>query len=92
MVLEYLGEQLDIHCDGIDHVPVHHTNEIAQAEADLGHRWENDWLYSEFLMMKLDRILKSSRQFLTLTDVHKTGGSLLDFRYFCLGAHYRSKL
>jgi cysteinyl-tRNA synthetase len=92
MAMKYLGDQLDIHCGGIDHIPVHHTNEIAQAEAALGHRWVNYWLHSEFLMMKKDRMSKSSGQFLTLAEVQKRGFSPLDYRYFCLGAHYRSKL
>ena len=92
MAMKYLGEQLDIHCGGVDHISVHHTNEIAQAEAACGHRWVNYWLHSEFLMMKKDRMSKSSGQFLTLAEVRKQGFSPLDYRYFCLGAHYRSKL
>jgi len=92
MAMKYLGDQLDIHCGGIDHIPVHHTNEIAQAEAACGHRWVNYWLHSEFLMMKKDRMSKSSGQFLTLAEVRKRGFSPHDYRYFCMGAHYRSKL
>jgi cysteinyl-tRNA synthetase len=75
MAMKYLGDQLDIHCGGIDHIPVHHTNEITQAEAALGNRWVNYWLHSEFLMMKKDRMSKSSGQFLTLAEVRKRGFS-----------------
>jgi len=92
MAMKYLGEQLDIHCGGVDHISVHHTNEIAQAEAACGHRWVKYWLHSEFLMMKKGRMSKSSGKFLTLAEVRKQGFSPLDYRYFCLGAHYRSKL
>ena len=92
MAMKYLGDQLDIHCGGRDHIPVHHTNEIAPAEAALGNRWVNYWLHSEFLMMKKDRMSKSSGQFLTLAEVRKRDFSPHDYRYFCMGAHYRSKL
>jgi cysteinyl-tRNA synthetase len=73
MAMKYLGEQLDIHCGGVDHISVHHTNEIAQAEAACGHHWVNYWLNSEFLMMKKDRMSKSSGKFLTLAEVRKQG-------------------
>lgn len=92
MAIKYLGERVDIHCGGVDHIPVHHTNEIAQSEAALGHRWVNFWLHGEFLMMKKERMSKSSGRFLTLAEVRREGYSPLDYRYFCLGAHYRSKL
>ena len=92
MAIKYLGEYIDIHCGGVDHIPVHHTNEIAQSEAALGHKWVNYWLHSEFLMMKKDRMSKSSGQFITLAEIERRGFLPLEYRYFCLGAHYRSKL
>lgn len=92
MALKYLGERVDIHCGGVDHIPVHHTNEIAQSEAVLGHQWVNYWLHSEFLMMKKDRMSKSSGQFVTLAEIQRRGFHPLEYRYFCLGAHYRSKI
>jgi cysteinyl-tRNA synthetase len=92
MAIKYLGEHVDIHCGGVDHIPVHHTNEIAQSEAVLGHQWVNYWLHSEFLMMKKDRMSKSSGQFITLAEIQRRGFLPLEYRYFCLGAHYRSKI
>jgi cysteinyl-tRNA synthetase len=92
MAMKYLGERLDIHCGGIDHIPVHHTNELAQSEAALGHRWVNYWLHSEFLLLKKARMSKSSGAFLTLAEVQQRGITPAAYRYFCLGAHYRSKL
>jgi cysteinyl-tRNA synthetase len=92
MAIKYLGEYVDIHCGGVDHIPVHHTNEIAQSESVLGHQWVNFWLHSEFLMMKKDRMSKSSGQFITLAEIHRRGFLPLEYRYFCLGAHYRSKM
>jgi cysteinyl-tRNA synthetase len=92
MSMKYLGEQFDIHIGGIDHIPVHHTNEIAQSEAATGKKWVNYWLHTEFLVMQKDKLSKSSGNFLTLKDVTDRAYHPLDFRYFCLGAHYRSQL
>lgn len=92
MATKYLGEQVDIHCGGIDHIPVHHTNEIAQSEAALGHRWVNYWLHGDFLVLKKGKMSKSSGNFLTLAELRKHGFSALDYRYFCLGTHYRRNL
>ncbi len=97
MAIKHLGERLDIHCGGIDHVAVHHTNEIAQAEAALGHEWCNWWMHAEFLTMpKGDaeggRMSKSSGQFLTLDRIIEAGYEPLAYRYFLMQAHYRQQL
>jgi len=92
MAMKYLGEQIDIHCGGIDHIPVHHTNEIAQSEAATGKPWVRYWLHAEFLVMDKARMAKSAGNFLTLAALQEQGFSPQDYRYFCLGAHYRSPL
>ena len=60
---KYLGERVDIHCGGIDHIPVHHTNELAQSEAAFGHKWVNYWFHVEFLIAKDGKMSKSSGGF-----------------------------
>ncbi len=92
MSMKYLGEQFDIHAGGIDHVPIHHTNEIAQSEAATGHKWVNYWMHNEFLVMDKGKMSKSSGSFLTLQTLVDAGYEPLDYRYFLLGAHYRSQL
>jgi cysteinyl-tRNA synthetase len=93
MAARYLGERIDIHCGGVDHIPVHHTNERAQSEAAFGHRWVNYWLHGEFLVLPGDgKMSKSTGEFVTLTNLAEQGFSPEDFRYLCLGAHYRSPL
>jgi len=92
MSMKYLGEQFDIHCGGIDHIPVHHTNEIAQSEAATGRTWVNYWLHGEFLLMGQDKMAKSAGNFITLSTLTDNGYDPLDYRYFCLGAHYRTQL
>jgi len=92
MSMKYLGEQFDIHCGGVDHVPVHHTNEIAQSEAATGRKWVNYWLHAEFLVLAREKMAKSAGGFLTLASLKEKGFDPLDYRYLCLGAHYRSQL
>ncbi|MFA6027998.1 MAG: cysteine--tRNA ligase [Patescibacteria group bacterium] len=92
MAMKYLGETIDIHCGGVDHVPVHHTNELAQSEAATGKKFANYWLHGEFLLINEGRMGKSKGNFITLDTLKETGYSPLAYRYFCLGAHYRSKL
>ena len=98
MAVKFLGEYLDIHCGGVDHVNVHHTNEIAQAECALGHEWCNTWLHGEFLTMpkgddgEAARMSKSSGEFLTVDLLIEKGYDPLAYRYFLLGAHYRQQL
>ena len=92
MSMYYLGEQFDIHCGGIDAIPVHHTNEIAQSEAATGKKWVNYWMHGEFLLTEKGKMSKSSGEFLTLPLLQSKGFDALDYRYFCLGAHYRTQL
>ena len=92
MGIHYLGERFDIHCGGIDHIPVHHTNEIAQSEGALGHKWVNYWVHNEFLLLSKEKMSKSSGEFLTLSSLLDRGYDPLDYRWFCFSAHYRSAL
>ena len=89
---KYLGPQFDLHCGGTDHIPVHHTNEIAQAQGATGQipaRW---WLHGDFLLQNKEKMAKSNGEFLTLETIKQKGFDPLVYRYFCLTAHYRSKL
>jgi cysteinyl-tRNA synthetase len=93
MSSRYLGEQFDIHAGGIDHIPIHHTNEIAQAEAGYGkHPWVRYWVHNEFLVLNRGKMSKSAGGFLTLQTLLDNGFEPLDYRFFLLGAHYRSQL
>ncbi|MDR2211527.1 MAG: cysteine--tRNA ligase [Spirochaetaceae bacterium] len=93
MSIRYLGETFDIHAGGIDHVPVHHTNEIAQSEAATGkHPWVRYWIHNEFLILDREKMSKSAGGFLTLQSLADAGYDPLDYRYFLLGGHYRSQL
>ncbi|MDU1414075.1 MAG: cysteine--tRNA ligase [Clostridium sp.] len=92
MSMKYLGERIDIHCGGIDHIPVHHTNEIAQSECALGHKWVNYWVHGEFLVEDGGKMSKSKGDFLTVTRLEEEGFNPLDYRYFCLQSKYRKQL
>ncbi len=92
MASRYLGPRIDIHCGGIDHIPIHHTNEIAQSEACFGHRWVNTWMHGAFLILDKGKMSKSSGSFVTLETVQREGFKPLHYRALCLGAHYRSEL
>jgi cysteinyl-tRNA synthetase len=93
MSIKYLGEQFDIHAGGIDHIPIHHTNEIAQSEAATGKRpWVRYWLHNEFLILDKNKMSKSAGGFFTLQNLIDAGYDPLDYRYFLLGGHYRSQL
>src|SRR6056297_2022593 len=92
MSMRYLGDQFDIHCGGVDHIPVHHTNEIAQSEGATGKTWVNFWVHGEFLIMNTGKMAKSKGNFITLRTLKDEGYDPLDYRYFCLGGHYRSQL
>ena len=93
MSMKYLGETFDIHAGGIDHIPVHHTNEIAQSEAATGKfPWVRYWVHNEFLVMDKGKMSKSAGGFLTLGTLIDEGYDPLDYRYFLLGGHYRSQL
>ncbi len=92
MSTKHLGQPFDIHTGGIDHIPVHHTNEIAQSEAAYGKPLANYWMHNEFLIIDNTKMAKSLGNFYTLEDVIKQGFTPLAYRYLCLSAHYRSKL
>ena len=93
MSMKYLGETFDIHCGGIDHVPVHHTNEIAQSECATHKTFVKYWMHSEFLLMGKEKVSKSKGGAInTLQSLIDSGYDPLAYRYFCLQAHYRSEL
>jgi cysteinyl-tRNA synthetase len=92
MSQKYLGETFDIHCGGVDHIPIHHTNEIAQAEACTGKKFVNYWLHGEFLIEEKGKMSKSADKFLRLQTLIEKGYSPLDYRYFLLMTHYRKKI
>ena len=90
--MKYLGEYLDIHCGGVDNIFPHHTNEIAQSEAYLGHKWCNYWVHGEHLNDKAGKMSKSRGEFLTVSLLEKKGYNPLAYRYLCLTSHYRNTL
>ncbi|MGB0693359.1 MAG: cysteine--tRNA ligase [Pseudomonadales bacterium] len=92
MSAKYLGDYFDIHCGGEDHIPIHHTNEIAQTEAARGTRLANYWMHGYFLQLDNAKMAKSSGEFLTLDVVEEKGFSSLAYRYFCFSAHYRTQM
>ncbi len=92
MSMKYLGEEFDIHCGGIDHIPVHHTNEIAQSEAATGKQCVRVWMHSEFLLLNDQKMSKSTGSFLVLNDVINQGFDPLVYRMLVLSAHYKAQL
>jgi len=90
--MKHLGEQLDIHCGGIDNIFPHHTNEIAQSEAYLGHKWCNYWFHVHHLNDKQGKMSKSKGEFLTVSLLEEKGYNPLAYRMFCLQSHYRKPL
>ena len=93
MSSKYLGEHFDIHTGGEDHIPIHHTNEIAQSEAAFGKKpWVKFWMHGAFLTFKGEKVSKSKGGLFTLSELEEKRYSPLDYRYFCLTAHYRSQL
>ncbi|MBQ6323826.1 MAG: cysteine--tRNA ligase [Bacilli bacterium] len=86
------GEHLDIHCGGVDNIFPHHTNEIAQSEAFLGHKWCNYWCHGAYLNDATGKMSKSKGEFLTVSLLDKKGYSPLEYRFFCLNSHYRNPL
>lgn len=92
MSMKYLGDKFDIHCGGIDHIPVHHTNEIAQSEGATGKPWVTCWMHGEFLLLNKEKMSKSKGGFITLSTVADQGMDPLAYRFLCLTAHYRSQL
>ena len=92
MSRKYLGSLIDIHSGGVDHIPVHHENEIAQSEALEGHKTVNYWLHGEFMLVDGGKMSKSLGNTYTIAQLEEMGYSPLSFRYFCLNTHYRKKL
>ena len=92
MSAKFLGDYFDIHCGGEDHIPVHHTNEIAQTEAARGTRLANFWMHGYFLRLKEDKMSKSSGSFITLQTILDRGFNPMVYRYFLLGSHYRTQI
>ncbi|MBR4692059.1 MAG: cysteine--tRNA ligase [Oscillospiraceae bacterium] len=90
--MKYLGEYLDIHCGGIDNAFPHHTNEIAQSEAYLGHKWCSWWFHVLHLNTTNGKMSKSSGEFLTVSLLEEKGYDPLAYRFFCLQSHYRKSL
>jgi len=89
---KYLGETFDIHTGGEEHIPVHHTNEIAQSETANGKKFVNYWLHMRWLVFKGQKISKSSGGLFTISGLEKQGYNPLAFRYLCMAAHYRTQL
>ncbi len=90
--MKNLGEYLDIHCGGIDNAFPHHTNEIAQSEAYLGHKWCNYWFHVHHLNTNSGKMSKSSGEFLTVSLLEEKGYDPIVYRFFCLQSHYRKSL
>ncbi|MEJ6515447.1 MAG: cysteine--tRNA ligase, partial [Pseudomonadales bacterium] len=92
MSAKYLGDYFDIHCGGEDHIPIHHTNEIAQTEASRGTRLANFWMHGYFLQLDNNKMSKSTGEFLRLETLLEQGIDPMVYRYFCLTAHYRTQM
>lgn len=90
--IKYLGEYLDIHCGGVDNIFPHHTNEIAQAESYLGHKWGNYWFHTEHLNDSTGKMSKSKEEFLTVSLLKEKGYNPLSYRFLCLQSHYRKQM
>ena len=90
--MKYLGEYMDIHCGGVDNIFPHHTNEIAQSESYLGHKWCNYWFHVHHLNDKTGKMSKSKGDFLTVSLLESKGYNPLVYRMFCLQSHYRKPL
>ena len=90
--MKHLGESMDIHCGGVDNIFPHHTNEIAQSESYLGHKWCNYWFHVHHLNDKTGKMSKSKGDFLTVSLLESKGYNPLVYRMFCLQSHYRKPL
>ena len=90
--MKYLGEHLDIHCGGVDNIFPHHTNEIAQSESYLGHKWCKYWFHVEHLNLGNAKMSKSKGEILTVDALEQKGYLPLSYRYLVLSSHYRKKL
>ena len=92
MSRKYLGETFDIHTGGIDHIPIHHENEIAQSKGATGKIPANNWMHCEFLLVNGGKMSKSLNNLYTLKDLEEKGYSPLDYRMFNFSSHYRNKI
>jgi cysteinyl-tRNA synthetase len=92
MSMKYLGEHFDIHTGGQDHIPVHHTNEIAQSEGATGKKFVNYWLHGAFLLFNGEKVSKSSGGLYTIKELEALGYNPLHYRYLCLQTHYKKPL
>ncbi|MEG2158964.1 MAG: cysteine--tRNA ligase, partial [Clostridia bacterium] len=92
MSRKFLGDLFDIHTGGVDHIPIHHENEIAQAESLLGHKAVNYWMHSEFMLIDGGKMSKSLGNDYTVQNLIDRGYAPIEFRYFCLNVHYRQKI
>ena len=92
MSLTEIGERMDVHTGGVDHIKVHHTNEIAQVEPVVGHKWVNYWVHMEFLNDLSGKMSKSNGDFLTLSKLEEMGYPAIVYRYFLLMASYRKQI
>lgn len=90
--MKYLGEDLDLHCGGIDNAFPHHTNEIAQSESYLGHKWCKYWFHVHHLNTESGKMSKSKGEFLTVSLLERKGYDPIVYRFFCLQSHYRRNL
>ena len=90
--MKYLGEYIDIHCGGVDNIFPHHTNEIAQSESYLGHKWCNYWFHVHHLIDKSGKMSKSKGEILTVSALEERGYDPMVYRLFCLQSHYRKPL
>jgi cysteinyl-tRNA synthetase len=92
MAMKYLGETIDIHTGGEDHIHIHHTNEIAQSESATGKKFVNYWLHGAFLTFKGEKVSKSKGGLYTISELEKQNFLALAYRYLCLTAHYKTQL
>lgn len=92
MSMKYLGSRIDIHTGGEDHLPIHHTNEVAQSEAATGKKFVNYWMHGYFLLNKGRKVSKSKGGLYTISELEEEGYDALAFRYLCLQAHYRTQM
>ncbi len=92
MGMKELGEHFDIHTGGTDHIPIHHTNEIAQSEAATGKKFVNYWVHGAFLLFKGEKVSKSKGGLYTISELEERGFDAMAFRYLCLTCHYRKQL
>jgi len=92
MVLKFLGEQIDIHTGGVDHINVHHTNEIAQSENFTGKTYSTFFCHNEFLDVSNEKMSKSLDNYFTIQTIEEKNITPLSFRYLCLQSHYRQKM